>query len=111
MRAAFVGGFTMGHGTTNRNFVGDFGRVFEVLVDTNSFNIGLNGIQRASVFDRSKRFWIESFLVAHSTGKIDEDEGLRCSFLAFVIFDLGLSLFDLQELGQSQSNASGKSDM
>ncbi len=81
VRAAFVGGFTMGHASTNRNLVGDRSGLLPHLIDVNAFDVGGDRIHRAAVLNRGVGLGVKRFLMRHSTGEVQENDGFGCPFL------------------------------
>ena len=98
VRAAFVGGLAMTHGSADRDFVGDFCRFLEIFTETFARNLCWNAFEGTSVLQGCVRLGIPRLLMGHAARKEDVNYGFGHSLLRLVEL-LGSVSLHSQKLG------------
>ena len=101
----------MCHRTADSQLVGYLSSLCPLFIDECAGHICLYRIHRATIFDRSIRFGVETFLVSHATGQEDEDYTFGSVFEAFIVLLFRLYLTHAEEFGQSQTDSTSESNV
>jgi hypothetical protein len=109
VRAAFVGGFAVGHAASHGDLVRDGCGVLEAFVEDRAFDFRLNVGHVPAIFDRGVRFGVPAFLVGHTTGHVDVDDRFRLRGL--LRGRLSGTRLHLEEIAESQADSADHADL
>ena len=76
----------MSHRTTYGDFVRNLSGMFEIFTEMNTWDLGLDALERATIFERCVWLGVPRLLMSHSSGKINVNYAFGRTIFGFIKF-------------------------